>query len=94
MAKRELIDRKELYVPSDENDYDELVQFADDVMKAQVITEQEIVKPYLDKLKHQIHEKTFESGMMNPIMTYAEIMSMIDNLLSERGEEEWHLMRQ
>jgi hypothetical protein len=52
------------------------------------VTEQEIVKPYIDKLKHQIHEKTFESGMMNPIMTYVEIMYMIDNLLSEKSEEE------
>lgn len=57
-------------------------------IRRNAITEQEIVKPYLDKLKHQIHEKSFESGMMNPIMTYAEIMYMIDNLLSEDGEGE------
>ena len=29
-------------------------------------------------LKKTIHEKSFNSGMMNPIFTYAEIMNMVD----------------
>lgn len=29
-------------------------------------------------LKNTIHEKSFNSGMMNPIFTYAEIMNMVD----------------
>lgn len=31
-------------------------------------------------LKNTIHEKSFNSGMMNPIFTYAEIMNMVDVL--------------
>lgn len=31
-----------------------------------------------NNLKNTIHEKSFNSGMMNPIFTYAEIMNMVD----------------
>lgn len=51
------------------------------------ITEKDIVRPYLEKLKYQIHEKSFESSLMSPIFTYTEIMSMIDNL-SKQGDTE------
>ena len=82
MAKRELIDKDNFWI-------DLQVQTPLSIaIRRNTVTEQEIAKPYLDKLKHQIHEKTFESGMMNPIMTYAEIMYMIDNLLSKESEEE------
>jgi hypothetical protein len=30
-------------------------------------------------LKKAIHEKSFNSGMMNPIFTYTEIMNMVDD---------------
>ena len=58
--QNELIDRNALCIPSNENDYDELVQFADDVMSADVITEQEIVIPYLEKIKAEISAKQDE----------------------------------
>jgi hypothetical protein len=29
-------------------------------------------------LKNTIHDKSFNSGMMNPIFTYTEIMNMVD----------------
>jgi hypothetical protein len=66
-------------------DKKEAYELLDNVL---TVTEQKIVKPYLEKLKKKIHAKSFESGLMNPILTYAEIMYMIDNLLSEDGEEE------
>lgn len=32
-----------------------------------------------DKLKVAIHEKSFDSGLMNPIFTYIEVMQLMDN---------------
>jgi hypothetical protein len=92
MAKRKFIDVEQVITEIKNMDNNGCItrtvnHVCEDVRMIPTVSEREIIKPYLDKLKHQIHEKTFESGMMNPIMTYAEIMYMIDNLLSERGEE-------
>lgn len=64
MAKRELIDRNDLDITTIETDDfsgNEVldVVLMEDVKEAHVITEQEIVKPYLDKLKEQIVGKSF-----------------------------------
>lgn len=85
MIKRELIDRNSLYVPSDENDYDELMQFADDVMSAEVITEQEIVKPYFLKLREQIIREFMDDSCMSQYTVY-KIIGIIKKL-SEDGEK-------
>ena len=97
VMKRELIDRNSLFIPSDENEYEELVQFADDVMNAEVITEQEIVKPYLEKLKKQIEEykvrqlsvaigvEDLETGKE---VALEYVLNLIDNLLSGGGEKD------
>lgn len=92
MVKRELIDRNNLEsttIVTDDFSGNELldVVLIEDVKEAPVITEQEIVKPYLEKLKAMISEvnlnkvaKSYEDrfyGFQN------EILQMIDNLLSE-----------
>ena len=64
MAKRELIDRNDLesttIVTDDFSDNEVLdVVLMEDVEKAHVVTEQEVIKPYLDKLKEQIVGKSF-----------------------------------
>lgn len=88
--QNELIDRNALCVPSDENDYDELVQFANDVMSADVITEQEIVIPYLEKIKAEIELIDFDFGdYYDYTDTIIEMVSkVIDNHISElKGEQ-------
>lgn len=91
MAKREFIDKNEILNKA--QDYGEgqnklILIDPCYVRNVKPIIEQEIVKPYLEKLKKKIHAKSFESGLMNPILTYAEILYTIDNLLSEESEEE------
>lgn len=92
MRKRELIDRTLLDIPSDDNKWEELVKFADDVACANEITEQEIVKPYLDKLKEKVEENSmidyaedlYDGGQL--VINYFGLCHIIDNLLSEQGE--------
>lgn len=78
-------------------DYDEILK---EIKYAPAITEKEIVKSYLDKLKEQIAEsadKQFKIAMGTADLNerYAHIrvesafrqcIAMIDNLLSEQGE--------
>lgn len=59
MAKRELIDRNNLEsttIVTDDYSGNEVldVVLMEDVIEAPVITEQEIVKPYLDKIRSEI----------------------------------------
>lgn len=100
---RELIDRNSLNIPSDDNYYDDLVQFVDDVMDAEVVTEQVVIKPYLQKLKEEIEEKFGHCDICEYIDDYdweendishydsvgsiTDILSMIDSILSEQCEE-------
>ena len=92
MVKRELIDRNNLEItPIATDDYSGNKVIAtvllEDVEKAPVITEQEIVKPYLEKLKAEI--ENLEQGITSyhndrPWVFTDEVLNLIDNLLSEQ----------
>lgn len=91
MAKRELIDRNNLesttIVTDDFSDNEVLdVVLMEDVKETPVITEQDIVKPYLEKLKTDIekkHTKAKQRGWVLQMNAYTDCLQMIDNLLSE-----------
>lgn len=102
MAKRELIDRNDLEnttITTDDYSGNEVldVVLMEDVKETPVITEQEIVKPYLEKLKEQIAKSADKQlkiamGTADLNERYAHIrvesafrqcIAMIDNLLSE-----------
>lgn len=62
MAKRELIDKKKLIRKMNQSngfDISERMKFSNLIECQRFITEQEIVKPYLEKLKEQIVGKSF-----------------------------------
>ena len=91
MAKRELIDRNNLEsttIATDDYSGNEVVDVVmmEDVKEAPVITEQEIVKPYLEKLRADIETAYDELDGYDPdaLGTFASrIDDLIDNLLSE-----------
>lgn len=91
MAKRELIDRNNLEsttIITDDFSGNEMldVVLMEDVKEAPVITEQEIVKPYIEKLKADIEVAYDELDGYDPdsLGTFASrIDDLIDNLLSE-----------
>ena len=96
MAKRELIDRNNLdstTIVTDDFSGNELldVVLMEDVKEAPVITEQEIVKPYLEKLKTEVekkHTKAKQRGWVLQMNAYTDCLQMIDNLLSESEVKE------
>lgn len=96
MAKRELIDRNNLEsttIVTDDFSGNELldVVLMEDVKEAPVITEQEIVKPYIEKLKADIEVAYDELDGFDPdsLGTFASrIDDLIDNLLSESEGKE------
>lgn len=91
MTKRELIDRNDLDITTIEtDDFSDNkvldVVLIEDVEEAPVITEQEIVKPYLEKLRADIEAAYDELDGYDPdsLGTFASrIDDLIDNLLSE-----------
>lgn len=91
MAKRELIDRNNLEsttIVTDDFSGNEVldVVLMEDVKETPIITEQEIVKPYLEKLKADIEVAYDELDRYDPdaLGTFASrIDDLIDNLLSE-----------
>lgn len=101
MAKRELIDRNNLEsttIITDDFSGNEMldVVLMEDVKETPVITEQEIVKPYLEKLKSEIEKIptttpivygncTRGYKMEHPREIKRKVMDLIDNLLSESG---------
>lgn len=96
MAKRELIDRNNLEsttIVTDDFSGNELldVVLMEDVKEAPVITEQEIVKPYIEKLEADIEVAYDELDGFDPdsLGTFASrIYDLIDNLLSESEGKE------
>ena len=95
MAKREFIDRVEI----DKIFYrtkvsDGLVGTYEKILDIKPITEQDIVKPYLDKLKKEIlseameHSGTGEEVIQAYVDGLHEAIKRIDNLLSEQGDTE------
>ena len=91
MAKRELIDRNNLEsttIVTDDYSGNEVIDVVamEDIKEAPVITEQEIVKPYLEKLKTEVekkHTKAKQRGWVLQMNAYTDCLQMIDNLLSE-----------
>lgn len=100
MAKRELIEKNKVKKLLDEG-WDRGVYPRNDIMCLPTLTEQEIVKPYLEKLKEQIAKSADKQlkiamGAADLNERYAHIrvesafrqcIAMIDNLLSE--QETW-----
>ena len=90
MAKRELIDRKQaVEVVSNGFDRWHMINLLASQESIPAITEQEIVKPYLEKLKEQMKNKEREAEFMNDWVNgwnscLYEILLAIDNLLSEQ----------
>lgn len=92
MAKRELIDRARLLSEKMKSKYYHLTN-GDiaipiiDIEHSPIITEQEIVKPYLEELKTEI--ENLEQGITSyhndrPWVFTDEVISFINNLLSEQ----------
>lgn len=89
MAKRELIDRNDLEsttIVTDDFSGNELldVVLMEDIKEAPVITEQEIVRPYIEKLKIEIekkHTKAKQRGWVLQMNAYTDWLQMIDKLL-------------
>lgn len=106
MAKRELIDRTRLLTENMKSKYYHLAN-GDiaipiiDIEHSHTITEQEIVKPYLEKLKEQIvksadNQLKIAMGIADLNERYTHIrvesafrqcVTMIDNLLSESEDK-------
>lgn len=89
MAKREFIDRKKFIGKMKQSnglDISERMKFSNLIEEQRPITEQEIVKPYLEKLKADIEVAYDELDGYDPdaLGTFASrIDDLIDNLLSE-----------
>ena len=93
MAKRELIDRKALI---DNGLSKGFCEWYDEIKQAEVITEQEIVKPYLEKLKAEIGKSKTEHEMQiaeRDIKAkllisniYCDIVNILDKYKSESEE--------
>lgn len=102
MAKREFITKEQIKLkyPIMENDFGMVVNegLHKELDKMPAIAEQDIVKPYLDKLKEQIEQNveryclSRESHGMGKVdwneylITESKIIELIDNLLSEQGD--------
>lgn len=62
-------------------------EWYDEIKQAEVITEQEIVKPYLEKLKTEIEKKHAKAKQISSVLqmnAYTDCLQMIDKLLSEQ----------
>ena len=87
MAKRELIDRTRLLTENMKSKYYHLAN-GDiaipiiDIEHSHTITDQEIVKPYLENLKKQIRYD-YNRNIWGQY-EYEKVMHLIDNLLSEQ----------
>ena len=85
MAKRELIDRKQaVEVVSNGFDRWHMINLLASQESIPAITEQEIVKPYLEKLKSEV-VKTIEWYKLRiPPTVYYELLSDIMNMEDEK----------
>jgi hypothetical protein len=96
MAKRELIDRNNLdstTIVTDDFSGNEVLEVVlmEDVKEAPVITEQEIVKPYLERLKRRMKARDDDNGgePLNAVdrgyhLAYEHLCEEIDNLLRRK----------
>lgn len=91
MTKRELIAKNDVFELIEEVENISWVNcFKTGVDTLPTITEEEIVKPYLEKLKTEIAGlKRFElRGAVTPLVNANRVIELIDNLLTEKGAEE------
>lgn len=99
MAKRELIDRNNLesttIITDDFSDNEMLdVVLMEDVKETPVITEQEIVKPYLNKIRAEIeqlrlHKAQFLTNDNKVCIDSQEVLNILDKYKAENEEEKW-----
>lgn len=105
MAKREFIEKNTIDICGTIGGRNEFADCIRDSVKAVIdnaksVTEQDIVKPYLDKLKEQIEQNveryclSRESHGMGKVdwneylITESKVIELIDNLLSEQGDKD------
>lgn len=96
MAKRELIDRKQaVEVVSNGFDRWHMINLLASQESIPAITEQEIVKPYLEELKSKMKERDDDNGgePLNAVdrgyhLACEHLCKEIDNLLSESEEKD------
>lgn len=84
MGKRDYVNLQEIEKQAKSSDYKGTIN-------VNAISEQEIVKPYLDKLKNSIksHVVEFELfGMCDEYVSIGILEYIINNLLSEQGDTE------
>lgn len=94
MAKRELIDKKKLIRKMNQSnafDISERMKFSNLIEWQRFITEQEIVKPYLDKIREEIDKARFIDKdtriVKNALASGLEVaMQIIDKYKAESEE--------
>lgn len=89
MAKRELIDREKAEnitwgEPSYTDALNVLTEVRDKIRELPAITEQEIVKPYLEKLKSEVVKTIERYKLRMPPTVYYELLSDIMNMEDEK----------
>ena len=89
MAKRELIDKKKLIgkmKQSNAFDISERMKFSNLIEQQSFITEQEIVKPYLKKLRAKINEEIdFEEQWLNDVFREDKGITLRDIEIAMNG---------
>ena len=91
MAKRELIDKTEvnMYIDTIYERNCNINEAYTELDLVDTISEEEIVKPYLEKLKARVEIEKLgyppSAGYYRAIM---KVLSLIDSLLTEKGAEE------
>lgn len=96
MAKREFITKEQIKkkFPIMENDFGMVVneRLHKALDELPTITEQDIVKPYLDKLKKQAKKNSVRwyvgrvDGKSDDVVLLEDLECLVDNLLSEQGD--------
>lgn len=100
MAKRELIDKQRILSERMKSKYyhlsngDIAIPICD-IEHAPTITEQDIVKPYLEELKNRISEVTYSLRCINEdcftnddkVVDLSDVFAEIDNLFSGQGDK-------
>ena len=93
MVKRELIDRKRVIdvVINKGTNWKDILNLLNTSTEIPIYTEQEIIEPYLEKLKAEIAVEEREEDFMNDYSAgwnscLNTVISKIDNLLSESEE--------
>lgn len=92
MAKRELIDKNSIELVSLEDSLRYMEWHKDSEVeldiKATIITEEEIIKPYLEKLNEHIINFPWGDTSGDFMTGVNAVSNLIDNLLTEKGAEE------